>query len=364
MNSKWTALKGSLGKVKWRFMFQAIMFQDSGRYFINRNEETGQEDYRNMVGLISIDQQSSIQAFMEELATPAILSKPVDVFNNSNLGPVAELNGIWCYAHPEEAYGNENIRFKLCPRPYPQGSPMDTPPTPFPLEESWVCQVWQPWQNLLKWYTKEEQFYLIAEVFGPDTVNYFFEALGDDFYTSFIPIDIRQKGYGRYNGMLQRSASIPGMSYGEAPQITPPVMPISPGVNPAMPDGMPKATMGTPVSTVPPVVPTTAIPTPTVSPAVAAMTMPVPTVTQQAPTAAPKMPATTMPAVPGMQEADEDRIGHMPKAPNLPPEVQSMMKSALEAGVKVTGAPSVIQNLGLPKVPTINLDDIVATTED
>lgn len=339
---KWTSLKGSLGKVKWRFMFQAIMFQDSGRYFINRDEATGQEEYRNMVGLVSVDQQASIQTFMEELACPAMTNRPVDVFTNSNLGPVAELNGIWCYVHPEEAYGNEQIKSKLVPHPYPQGSPVDTPPTPFPLEESWVRQVWQPWTKLLKWYTKEEQFYLIAEVFGPDTVNYFFEALGDDFYTSFIPMDIRQKGYGRYAGMLQHSMNM-GASYGSAPAVNPgvpQVPPTMPTMNHIMPEGLPKAAMSNP---------------------------------------APTMPAMSIPAMPTMSESkteqrydippvmveNEDRIGHMPKAPsNLPKGVQDMMKSALEAGVQVQGAPSVIQNLGLPKVPTINLDDIVATNED
>lgn len=337
---RWTALKGSLGKVKWRFMFQAIMFQDSGRYFINHNEETGQDEYRNMVGLISVDQQASIQAFMDELAIPAMSKAPVDVFNNSNLGPVAELNGIWCYAHPEEAYGNENIKWKLIPRPYPQGAAVDTPPTPYPLEESWVRQVWQPWTSLLKWYTKEEQFYLIAEVFGPDTVNYFFEALGDDFYTSFIPIDIRQKGYGRYAGMLQKTASFSGLGYGEAPQIAPPVMPASPGALPSMPSGVPKVSMAQ--------APATPSPMPTVTAPAPGMVMP------------------PIPAMPGMVEEEEpDRIGHMPKSPSdLPPQVQDMMRQAMAAGVKVQGPPSVIKDLGLPKVPTIDLDDIVATQED
>lgn len=345
---KWTSMKGSLGKVKWRFMFQAIMFQDSGRYFINRDETTGQEEYRNMVGLVSVDQQASIQTFMEELACPAMTNRPVDVFTNSNLGPVAELNGIWCYVHPEEAYGNEQIKSKLVPHPYPQGSPVDTPPTPFPLEESWVRQVWQPWTKLLKWYTKEEQFYLIAEVFGPDTVNYFFEALGDDFYTSFIPMDIKQKGYGRYAGMLQHSMNM-GASYGSIPTVNPGAPQIPPTM-PTMAPTMPNMTSGIPSMPKPAV----GAPTPV---------SPMPAMSEAPATPAPNKPIS-IPAMPSIPEPEEDGIGHMPKAPNLPPEVQNMMKSALEAGVKVTGAPSVIQNLGLPKVPTINLDDIVATNED
>lgn len=339
---KWTSLKGSLGKVKWRFMFQAVMFQDSGRYFSVRDEATGTEEYRNMVGIVSIDQQASIQSFMEELATPAILSKPVDVFNNSNLGPVAELNGIWCYAHPEEVHGSELIKSKLIPRPYPQGSPMDTPATPFPLEEAWVRQVWQPWQKLLKWYTKEEQYYLIAEVFGPDTVNYVFESLGDDFYTSFIPVDIRQKGYGRYSALMQKSASIQGMSYGgapAAPQITPPMPNMTAGI-PPMPK--PAATAPAPVS-------------------------PMPAMSAAPVTPAPSRPISipAMPSMPAMHEPEEDGIGHMPKAaPNLPPQVEEMMRQAMVAGVKVNNPPPVIQNLGLPQVPRVNIDDIVATNED
>lgn len=341
---RWTALKGSLGKVKWRFMFQAVVFQDSGRYFPYTNESTGQEEYRNMIALLSIDQQASINTFMEELATPAMRNRPVDVFTNSNLGPVAELDGIWCYLHPEEAYGDTNIKSKLVPRPYPQGSSPDTTPTAFPLEEAWVKQTWIPWTKLLKWYSKEEQYHLIAEVFGPDTVNYFFEALGDDFYTSFIPMDIRQKGYGRYAGMLQRPVNI-GASFGSSPavpQLTPqnssikvaaPVMPM-----PSMPV---VTTVSEPVQTVSPVIPTMSVPAP----------VSIPT------------PATN--PTPAEDKDEADAIGHMPAAPsNLPPAVQDMMKQALSQGVKVQGPSSVIQNLGLPKVPTINLDDIVPTDED
>ena len=343
---RWTALKGSLGKVKWRFMFQAIVFQDSGRYFPATNESTGQEEYRNMIALLSLDQQASINTFMEELATPAMRNRPVDVFSNSNLGPVAELNGIWCYLHPEEAYGDTNIKSKLVPRPYPQGSSPDTPPTAFPLEESWVKQVWTPWTKLLKWYSKEEQYHLIAEVFGPDTVNYFFEALGDDFYTAFIPMDIRQKGYGRYAGMLQRPVNV-GASFGSSPavpQITPPT-----SMSPAVPVSMPKMAAST-------------------APVVAA---PVPAAVQHMPKAPVANPVPAVPTVPStpvqptVTDQQEDEIGHMPKAPsNLPPAVQDMMKQALSQGVQVQGAPSVIQNLGLPKVPTVNLDDIVPTEED
>lgn len=342
---RWTALKGSLGKVKWRFMFQAVVFQDSGRYFPHTNESTGQEEYRNMIALLSIDQQASINTFMEELATPAMRNRPVDVFNNSNLGPVAELNGIWCYLHPEEAYGDTNIKSKLVPRPYPQGSSPDTPPTAFPLEESWVKQTWIPWTKLLKWYSKEEQYQLIAEVFGPDTVNYFFEALGDDFYTSFIPMDIRQKGYGRYTGMLQRPVNV-GASFGSSPavpQITPQGMNI-PSVTTAPAPVVPMPSM--------PVTKTATDITPAISPVMPSM-----------PSISSPVPAPTVPDMTTKDE-EEDTIGHMPKAPtNLPPAVQDMMKQALSQGVQVQGAP-VIQSLGLPKVPTVNLDDIVPTDED
>jgi hypothetical protein len=276
------------------------------------------------------------------------------------------LDGIWCYAHPEEAYGNENIKWKLVPRPYPQGSPVDTPPTPYPLSADWVRAAWQPWTKLLKWYTKEEQFYLIAEVFGPDTVNYFFEALGDDFYTSFIPMDIRQKGYGRYANMIQPSGGINIGGYGAAPQVQP-VVPAVPLMN-----SIPKVATTHQAPPVPVMPPSPSVPdTPEPSHA------PIPqAVMPAAVIAAPVTPVATMPTqavppvpstdLPGIQESsDSDCIGHMPKASsNLPPQVEEMMRQAMVAGVKVSNPSPVIQNLGLPKVPTINLDDIVPTDED
>lgn len=344
---RWTALKGSLGKVKWRFMFQAIMFQDSGRYFVNRNEETGQEEYRNMIGVVGIDQQASIQEFMEGLAVPAVKAQPVNVFTNSNLGPVAELDGIWCYAHPEEAYGDNNIKSKLVPHPYPVGSPVDTLPTKYPLTAEWVRAAWQPWQKLLKWYTKEEQFYLIAEVFGPDTVNYFFEALGDDHYTAFIPLDIRQKGYGRYSGMLQRPINM-GATYGSAPS------PAVPQIPPQMP-AMPTPSVSAPMPTV-----STPAPASAPSPAPMPMVPPMPTMST------PKVAESCAPDP--VISSEPDAIGHMPKAPsapsNIPQAVQDMMKQALDAGVQVSNPPPIIQNLGLPKVPTIDLGSLVPTDED
>ena len=158
-------------------------------------------------------------------------------------------------------------------------------------------------------------------------------------------MDIRQKGYGRYAGMLQRPVNV-GASFGSSPavpQITPQGMNIPPAA-PAPAPVVPMPSM--------PVTKTATDSMPTISPVMPSM----PSIPSSVPT--PTAPDTTT------KDEEEDTIGHMPKAPtNLPPAVQDMMKQALSQGVQVQGAP-VIQSLGLPKVPTVNLDDIVPTDED
>lgn len=336
---KWTALKGgTLGKVKYRFMMQAIMFQISDRFFEFEDQNTGEKSVKQMVGLVGVDQSASIQEFMEALVMPRDISKAPDPFTNSNLGPVAEVDGIWCYIHTENTPNDATgAKYKLFPRYYPVGQDPTYKSTPCPLTEDWIRQVWVPWDKLLRWYSREEQFYLIADTFGPDTVNYFFEALNEDEYTSFIPVDIRKKGYGRYNGMLGRTPVISG-GYGAA-------------VKDEIPMGMaPSVTapsVAEPVAVAPAIVP------PVMGPA-------------EAPKA----------AVPGAMRVSDIVKESTPEVPHvtkkeekhiLPPQVQALMKDAMEQGVTVIGG---APGFGLPPVPPVpdddkvDLDDIVPTAED
>lgn len=319
---RWTGLKGgTLGKVKYRFMFQAVIYNASDRYFEVTDQATGKTSNKPMVGLVGIDQGASVQEFMEALVIPRDISKPADPFTNSNLGPVAEANGIWCFIHSESTPNDASgAKFKLFPRYYPVGKDPMTPPSKYPLSEEWIRATWQPWNKLLRWYTKEEQFYLIADTFGPDTVNYFFESLGEDCYTAFVPSDIRRKGYGRYAGMMGRGQAVHA-NYG-AP---------APGVpDISVPAGVPEA----------------------------------PKVEESIPMDFPVPPQDIVMPDAVSEPAKEDTSG-------IDPRVRQLMQEAVAQGVRVTNAPGdpFGGDLGLPPVPgiddgKIDLDDIVPNPED
>ena len=70
-------------------------------------------------------------------------------------------------------------------------------PTPFPLDEETVKQLWVPWDDLLQYMTAEEQCKFLAQEFGSDSVNYF---IGTDpmFNGLQLPQEIANAGLGRY----------------------------------------------------------------------------------------------------------------------------------------------------------------------
>ena len=169
------------------------------------------------------------------------MRRPLSAKDNSTLGPVAEQDGCWMYMNSTSALNNKGEQTTvLMPSYVPNGvDPRTMAPNMYPLDTELIKSLWHPWDQLLRFHTMEEQFRLIANTFGPDTVNYVFKDLDTE---QFIPMDIQQCGYGRYESLIkvprqrQTAAAIaPGsVAPGLQNQVQAPAAPTTPTPAPAM----------------------------------------------------------------------------------------------------------------------------------
>lgn len=252
------------GKLSWvttAVMMQALM------WVVNDVQVSGEESQEMIYGLVCLTHGPSISRFLEDATRPMDQRRPMSAVDNSNLGPIAEADGCWLYMNSSQFVDkNGQTKTILAPSYAPNGADMRTvQPTMMPLDENTIKALWKPWGSLLKFYTMEEQFRLLSQNFGPDTVNYVFK--GRD-VEQFIPMDIQQAGLGRYEslggasaGRAQRTrvpAIAPGAPAPVAPAMSAPAAPVyeAPKVAPIPKDasvGLPP--LGAPAIPSKPVVP-------------------------------------------------------------------------------------------------------------
>lgn len=229
------------------FLMQALVFHVNGRN--NQDLESGQDlvdedgDIMPLMAVCAITNKGSIERLVNALVRPMDRSRGLlDPFTNSELGPVAELEGNELFLNPIQVTEQSKQRTVMDPSVQPAGQQGWTP-TPYPLTEDAVKQLWVPWDNLLAYMTAEEQIRLCAKEFGADTVNY---VLGTNPRFSDLPIpdDIRAAGLGRYaatGGSVSYTTTAkapapagPSFSVGQRP-----ATPASAGL--PKPSGLPKA---------------------------------------------------------------------------------------------------------------------------
>ena len=289
MWSKWIDYRdGNLGWSSVTVMMQALM------YIINNAQMSGDANPPYcLYGLVCLNHGPSIQPFLEALTQPMDARKPLDAATNSNLGPVAEQDGCWLYMNSTSYITDKGEqRTMLVPSYAPNGAdPRTAEPAMYPLDEKTIRGLWKPWNKLLKFHSMEEQFRLISQNFGPDTVNYVFQGMDVE---EFIPMDIKQCGLGRYESLAQSTRNSTRAT----------VAAIAPGSMQAAPMNPKAAT--------------------TTAPGVQAV---------------PPMP--TAPVTPPAQQA----IPQQYTRPVVPPGNQAVVdqakQAALHAGVKVAGAPPI-----------------------
>lgn len=315
MWSKWVDYRD--GELSWSsvaVMMQALM------WVINDTQVSGDANPPFAIyGLVYLTHGPSIPGFLEALTQPMDQRKPLSAVDNSNLGPVAEQNGCWLYMNSSSFITDKGEqRTILVPSYVPNGvDPRQMAPNMYPLPDELVKGLWKPWNQLLKFHTMEEQFRLIAQTFGPDTVNYVFQGLDVE---PFIPMDIQQCGLGRYENLAQPQQRQRAKALAVAPGSVAPGM-MTPQAAPAM---------------TPPVMGTPAMSTP-------------------APTPMPQVSAAPMPQVPTTHPVQQGTPATVP--PTMVQQVNAAKEAALRAGVQVMqGAPNIPNIPGTtPGLPVQNV---------
>lgn len=197
--SNWVdARQGTLPYPKISLLFQALAFEVNDRGFTDADGNPLVDEDGNqlpLMALISISHKVSWAALVKALVEPANMTKPLDAATNNKYGAFAEANGNIIHFNSAVQAADKSRRYL---RPSVQeASVSGFNPEPFDIPEDVCRSLWIPWENILKFYTAEEQLELIANEFGADTVNYIFTN-NPRFQSLVIPEHIAAAGLGRY----------------------------------------------------------------------------------------------------------------------------------------------------------------------
>lgn len=194
---RWCAKDGPIKFPRQALLFQALVFKRNGLDSQDANQQPLLDENGNVLPLltvVSVDGKQTLLEVMKALVDPANPGLPLNPATNSKFGALAETEGNILYLNPIQD-PTTGARFL---RPSVQ-DPIDKGwnPTPFPLDEETVKQLWVPWDDLLQYMTAEEQCKFLAQEFGSDSVNYF---IGTDpmFNSLQLPQEIANAGLGRY----------------------------------------------------------------------------------------------------------------------------------------------------------------------
>ena len=202
----WCSREGMLRRPHKAFLMQALVFTRNG---VDSKDEQGNPllsengDILPTLAVVSVEGRETIRNLMAALVQPENANLPLDANTNNKYGGLAELDGNILFLNNfHDANNNTN---SLRPSVQPAGQRGWTP-TPWPFDKQDVYNMWVPWQDLLHYMTPEEQCKLLAQDFGPDTVNYI---IGTDpnLNQVRIPDEVASAGLGRYAQFVKGGAS-------------------------------------------------------------------------------------------------------------------------------------------------------------
>lgn len=194
---RWCAKDGPIKFPRQALLFQALVFKRNGLDTQDANRQPLLDENGNVLPLysvVSVDGKQTLLEVMKALVEPANPGLPLNPATNSKFGSLAELdsNILYLNAVQDPTTGARMLRPSV-----QDPSSKGWTPTPFPLDEEVVKQLWVPWDDLLQYMTAEEQCKFLAQEFGSDSVNYF---IGTDpmFNGLQLPQEIANAGLGRY----------------------------------------------------------------------------------------------------------------------------------------------------------------------
>ena len=193
---RWVGQRGPITFDKVSLIFQGLGFKINGRDNVDLDknpmiDENG--DTLPLYMVIAIDNAKAAKNLMTALVDPTDPGKPLDALTNNKFGGMAELNGNKLFLNSVD---NTEDQWKTL-RPSVQAGGKGWVPTPYPLSEEVVKDLWVPWDDLIHYLSADEQATLLAAEFGADTVNYIF-GLDPKFSSYEMPEEIAKAGLGRY----------------------------------------------------------------------------------------------------------------------------------------------------------------------
>lgn len=181
---------------KTSLLMQALTFTVNDRDSTDRDgnalvDESGSP--LPLLAVVSVDGKQTLHSVLTALVEPSNPGEFLDALTNNKFGGMAEANGNMLFLnHVVDPQTGYNFL-----RPSVQKPGKGWTPTPYPLEDDVIKQLWHPWTELLQFLTVDEQLHLLSSEFGADSVNYLIGT--DPLYASYnIPEDIARAGFGRY----------------------------------------------------------------------------------------------------------------------------------------------------------------------
>ena len=203
---RWCAKDGIIKFPRQALLFQALVFKRNGRENVDENGQPLLDENGNALpiyAVVAIDGKQTLLEVMKALVEPANPGLPLNPATNSKFGSLSELDSNVLFLNPvqDPTTGARMLRPSV-----QDASSKGWTPTPFPLDEETVKQLWVPWDQLLQYMTAEEQCKFLAQEFGADSVNYF---IGTDplFNGLQLPLEIANAGLGRYARFVSGAGS-------------------------------------------------------------------------------------------------------------------------------------------------------------
>lgn len=209
---KWCSREGALKYSRPSLLMQALVFVRNGFNMQDENKQPLVDEYGQplpLLAVVAIEGQQTVQNILTALVEPANANEPLDAATNNKYGAMCEMEGNLLFLNNvQDVQSKRNML-----RPSVQQPGQGWTPTPYPLTEEEVKSWWVPWDDLLQYLTAEEQCELLANEFGPDTVNYI---IGTDANMSQvnIPEKIKAAGLGRYEQFVNGGGQQKQASYG------------------------------------------------------------------------------------------------------------------------------------------------------
>ena len=154
---QWEKMGGGLPLVEYRGLLQGMLFENQGKTFMENGVVA---PLHPVLLMCNKSARNALEDACNQEVNPSA-ERLVDKYFAGDLTSVAGGRAIALIYHPQSGQTLSHYGLTVCQQPTP-------------LDLGMVVSEWMPWDDLLFFYTEEEQMNLLLEYFPQDIVDYVF----------------------------------------------------------------------------------------------------------------------------------------------------------------------------------------------